>query len=473
MKLKFYSAAIAVALFASCSNQSSNVTLVSTSETDRWNYETAVKADEATASVITVDKSAVEQEVIGFGACFNELGWTSLSLLSPEDRESILKELFQPSYGANFNICRMPLGANDFSLDWYSYCETDGDFDMKTFSIDNDKNTLIPFINAAKKYNPSVKIWASPWSPPTWMKYNGHYAAKYNGDAPNPKYHNGLAKDNQGFEGTDMFKQEDKYLSAYALYFSKFIEAYKQEGIDIFAVMPQNEFNSDQVFPSCCWQAQSLANFIGSHLGPKMEEQGVEIMFGTMERPDAKLVDTILTDPKSKQYIKGVGFQWAGRDAIPTVHKNYPDMLLYQTEQECGDGKNDWEHLTHSWELLKHYFDNGTSAYMYWNISLEEGGISRWGWAQNSLVVVDPETKTYEFSSEYYLMKHISHFVAPGSKYLKLDGVEDALAFVTPENQVVMLLFERTGKNRTVEIVVDGKKETVVLPKHSINTVVL
>ncbi|WP_372776451.1 hypothetical protein [Mangrovibacterium sp.] len=100
----------------------------------------------------------------------------------------------------------------------------------------------------------------------------------------NPKYQNDLPLDREGKEGTDMFIQEDRYLQAYATYFSKFIDAYRIEGIDIFGVMPQNEFNSAQVFPSCCWTAAGLANFIGKYLGPAMQEQGVEVIFGTMER---------------------------------------------------------------------------------------------------------------------------------------------------------------------------------------------
>lgn len=105
--------------------------------------------------------------------------------------------------------------------------------------------------------------------------------------------------------------------------------------------MPQNEFNSAQVFPSCVWTARSLAQFVGQYLGPVMKQEGVEVMFGTVERPNALLVDTVLQDVHAKKYISGVGFQWAGRGAIATVRTQYPHMRLLQTEQECGDGKND------------------------------------------------------------------------------------------------------------------------------------
>ena len=180
------------------------------------------------------------------------------------------------------------------------------------------------------------------------MKYNKHYASAYTDETVDPKYRNGLPKEDVGREGTDMFIQDSLYLQAYALYFSKFISAYKEKGIPVFAVMPQNEFNSAQVFPSCCWKSSSLAHFIGRYLGPEMKKQGVEILFGTVERANEALVDTVLTDPEAAKYVTGVGFQWAGKSAVNGIHKRYPEMKLYQSEQECGNGRNDWEGAFHS-----------------------------------------------------------------------------------------------------------------------------
>ena len=362
------------------------------------------------------------QNIEGFGACFNELGWTSLNSLSQADRESVLKELFAPGEGGNFTICRMPVAANDFARDWYSYDETDGDFEMKNFSIANDLQTLVPFIKNARKYNPDLKIWASPWSPPSWLKWNKHYACSRTWPSMDIRFQNGLDTLKQGREGADLFIQKDEYFKAYALYFSKFIQAYREQGIDIFAVMPQNEFNSCQLFPACTWTASGLATFIGSYLGPAMEKEKVEIMFGTMERPDIALVDTIINDPLAGKYIKGIGFQWAGKNAIAAAHKKYPNMRLYQSEQECGDGKNDWEYCCYAWTLMKHYISNGACAYMYWNLSLDKDGFSRWGWRQNSLVSVDLQKKTYTYNFEYYLLKHVSHYVMPGARFLETGG---------------------------------------------------
>ena len=485
-------------LFLAIGCQTQQIEWVSSTPEDQWTGHQSPIETKSENIDVEIFVNQEQQTVDGFGTCFNELGWTSLNELSEADRESIMNELFAPGVGANFSICRMPVAANDFAVNWYSYNETEGDFNMDNFSIDNDKETLIPFIQLAKKYNPSIQLWASPWSPPSWMKYNKHYASrssanmaqrvqlmvdqrKAEGDTIalsgffaqvlNPAYQNDLAVNMEGNEGTDMFIQEDQYLSAYALYFKKFIEGYKNEGIDIFAVMPQNEFNSAQVFPSCCWTANSLANFIGSYLGPAMEEVGVDVYFGTMERPNEALVDTILQNEKSRKYVKGVGFQWAGKDALPGISKRYPDLKYFQTEQECGDGKNDWAGAMHSWDLMKHYFNNGVSVYDYWNTSLLEGGISRWGWAQNSLVVVDSEKNDYRFSYEYYILKHASHYVLPGAKKLQTGGeYDDLLAFKNTDNSVVVIVANQSDKPKTVNIKINNRIISPELKPNSVNT---
>ncbi|MFA9391134.1 MAG: glycoside hydrolase family 30 beta sandwich domain-containing protein [Prolixibacteraceae bacterium] len=462
---------ILVAMLASCT--SPQIDIITTTKQEPWQISHHVKfnpSDEG-ASVV-IDRTKTDQTIEGFGGCFNELGWVALSKLSDVDRENIMSELFSPQLGANFTICRMPVAANDFSLDWYSYNEVEDDFAMENFSIENDKTTLIPYINAAKQYAPELKIWASPWSPPSWMKYNEHYACATAWDGLDPKYHNGLAFDNQGKEGSNMFIQEEAYFESYALYFSKFIEAYRENDINISMIMPQNEFNSCQIFPSCTWTSAGLSEFIGLHLGPAMEKQNVEIMFGTMERPTEALVDSVINDSEAGKYINGVGFQWAGKEAIPGIHKRYPNLKLYQTEQECGDGKNDWEHCLHSWDLMKHYISNGASSYLYWNIALEEGGISRWGWSQNSLITVNGEEGSFRYNHEYYLLKHVSHFVQPGAKVLKTEGeFTNLLVFENPDKSLIIVIQNEEDENRSITFNIDGKDVRFLLKADSFNTI--
>jgi len=419
---------------------------------------------------LNVDVSAPAQTMEGFGGCFNERGWTSLEKLSEADRESVLKELFDPSAGARFTLCRMPIGANDFALRPYSYDETKGDFELKHFSIENDKQTLVPFIRAAQRYQAKLRLWASPWSPPSWMKRNGFYA-----EAPGRAgmKENGIRPDQVGHEGEDMFILEEPYLATYAKYFGRFIDAYKAEGISVSMVMPQNEFNSAQNFPSCTWTPQGLAKFV-RHLGPEMSARDVKVFFGTLERGDPKMLRTVMEDAEAGKYISGVGVQWAGKNALPAVHREYPKLTVYQSEQECGDGSNNWEYTTYCWQLMKHYLRSGASAYLYWNISVDQNGMSTWGWRQNGLVTVDDATKTFRYNPDYYLMKHLSHFVDVGAKRLETSGTcDDALAFVNPDGRLVLLVRNAAPGGRFVEICAGGRTAIAQLAADSISTVTM
>ena len=450
------------------------ITWVSTDRETRW-----ADMPEPQMSPMTVMPDVMlrtdrrHQTVDGFGVCFNELGWRALSRLSDDERDGILAELFEPGRGTGFTICRMPVGANDFSTDWYSYDEVEGDFDLEHFSIEHDREALIPYIRAAREHQPGLRLWASPWSPPSWMKTNKHYAAAL--PWPGSAVENGLRPDQVGVEGTDLMIQEPRYLEAYARYFERFIEAYRAEGIDIAMVMPQNEFNSPQVFPSCPWSAEGLARFIAV-LGPRMRDLGVEVFFGTQERPAPEHLETVLADPGAGPYISGAGFQWAGKGAIADAHRVAPELKLYQTEQECGDGRNDWRFARYTWSLMKRFFEDGANAYTYWNLALDEGGVSRWGWAQNSLVVVDPETNTFRYTHEFFVMKHLAHFVRPGA--VRVDafswsGHENQLAFENPDGSLVMVMQNDTADEMPVTVALDGEVFDVVLPADSFNTVVI
>ena len=436
------------------------------------------------------------QTVDGFGACFNELGWKSLCELSQGQINDIMRELYQSGKGANFTMGRMPLGANDFSLNYYSLNETDGDFDMKNFSIAHDKIILIPFIKTVMKFQPHLKVWASPWCPPKWMKKNKFYAEnadvnwnniilKYKSMASGKEESdplrfrveitgNGTPLNAMGFEGVTSFNMQPQYLQAYAKYFGKFVDAYKDEGINIFMVMPQNEPNSAQPYPSCSWTAKDLNTFVGQYLGPEMQKHGVKVFAGTCERPDPLKPDTLLSDPVTSKFISGAGFQWAGKAAIKTIRQKYPALTLYGSEQECGNGLNNWEGAMHSWDLMHEYFKDGVNGYFYWNLSLYENEPSTWGWHQNSLVTVNRVKKTYQFTPEYYVMKHVSHFVQVGAKLLKTSGtLKDALVFLNPDKSVVVIAANQTNQTENVNLKVGKKGILVSLISNSLNTFLL
>ena len=145
------------------------------SEEAKWQQTSVEVSKQKTPEADIVISTSKDQVIDGFGGTFSELGWDALSLLSEEQRNEVLRELFGPD-GMRFTFCRIPLGANDFARDWYSFNETPGDFEMKNFSIERDKTAMIPYVKAALSFNPNLKLWASPWSPPVWMKRTKHYA---------------------------------------------------------------------------------------------------------------------------------------------------------------------------------------------------------------------------------------------------------------------------------------------------------
>ena len=444
-----------------------HVTLVTTTESKPWQTAPVYKPAFSFEMLNLNVEPEQGTEMQGFGACFNELGWTSLQMLGEQDRDSVLHELFDPAAGARLSYCRMPIGANDFATEAYSYDETDGDFDLKHFSIEHDKPTLVSFIRAALRIQPKLRLWASPWSPPSWMKRNHFYAeaAAYPGMKDN-----GIRPDQIGHEGEDMFIREPRYFEAYARYFGRFIDAYRAEGIRIGMVMPQNEFNSAQNFPSCTWTPEGLARFL-HYLGPEMQKRGVDIFFGTLERGNTKLFETVMSDPEAARYIKGVGVQWAGKNALPALHQKFPALPIYESEQECGNGDNSWAYTSYCWQLMKHYFRSGVSAYLYWNISTAKGGMSTWGWSQNSLVSVDPATKTYHYNHDYYLLKHLTHFVDIGARSLQVTGTcDDALAFRNPDGTVVVLARNEVARPQLVQVQAAGRAIVLRLPPDSIGT---
>jgi len=389
----------------------------------------------------------------GFGGCFNELGWIALSKLDATERQRILRDLFDPENGCKFNFCRLPIGANDYSETWYSHCEHDSDLEMERFSIERDRVHLIPFIIAAKSLRQDLRLFASPWSPPTWMKF--------------PKSYN---------YGTLVW--EPAILRAYALYFLKFVEAYRAAGIEIHQVHVQNEPNSDQKFPSCLWTGAKMRDFIRDYLGPLFELKKIDcqIWAGTIERADYNAwANTILSDPAARRFVSGISYQWAGKEAVQKTHASWPDVKLTQSENECGDGSNTWAYAGYIFDLMQHYITNGVSAYCYWNMVLEPTGRSTWGWLQNSMITIDPQTNAITYNPEYYVMRHLSNFVKPGAVRLGLAGrwSSNAIAFANPDGETILAVRNPFTHEKSCVLTIGSAKVAVGLPPESFNTFVL
>jgi glucosylceramidase len=213
---------------------------------------------------------------------------------------------------------------------------------------------------------------------------------------------------------------------------------------------------------------------VGGYLGEALEGSGVDIIFGTINGPetDGRMLYTrysdylgvAMLDEGARSYIKAVAYQWAGKYALIDTHDDYPDLEIIQSESECGRGENSWEHMMYIFEMMRLYFRMGASSYVYWNIALEGDSFSTWGWPQNSLIHVKDGIPS--FTPEFYLMKHFSHFVKRGARYLMLKGEfsSSCIAFRNPDGKTVLIAANPYHKEITVTL--EGK--SYVLPPRSI-----
>lgn len=441
-----------------------------TTQTSPW-VKQKIKSERTTiGEEIVLDPTQRLQLITGIGGCFNEMGWDALNALSTGDREAVLQAIFGKE-GACFDYCRLPMGANDFAMSFYSSADIAEDFNLVNFNIDRDRYILIPYIKAARQVNPDLRIWASPWCPPVWMKTNNHYASavRPSGEADV----NGLLPGETIAEFSTGFRMEEGYLKTYADYFARFIKAYEAEGLPLECIHVQNEPCSNQVFPSCKWRSEDLAFFISDYLGPKFEEDGIktDIYFGTVNTSIADYVRTALNNEKAAKYIKGVGFQWSGKKAIPIISKEYPHLKYVQTESECGNGANIWSQAEYTWSLMHQYLTNGASVYAYWNLILDQTGVSPWGWRQNSLITIDKETKEVKYNPEYYIMKHISKYVLPGAYRLITNERTDHLAFQNPDGQIVVVIVNQEETDKEMNIGYKDKMISLKVKAKSFNTI--
>src|SRR6185369_4486333 len=222
------------------------------------------------SATVTVNDATAYQTWEGFGGAFNELGWSYLTTKAMQDQA--LQLLFG-SDGCRFAWGRIPIGASDYAMDRYTLNETAGDNEMTKFSIDRDKQKLIPYIKAAQAVKSDVRFWASPWTPPTWMKSSPYQSPR------NPV---------NSFDGGTM-KSDDAILKAHAQYFVKFVAAYAEQGIKIDYVAPQNEPNYSQNYPSAIWSASTYTTFVGKYLGPALAAANptAQIMLGTLSNSNS------------------------------------------------------------------------------------------------------------------------------------------------------------------------------------------
>jgi glucosylceramidase len=378
------------------------------------------------------------------------MGWDALSVLGADDVTKAMKLLFDANDGANFLYGRLPMGASDYSMSWYTLDDTAGDYTMDAFSIARDKEKLIPFIKAALAIRPDIKLWASPWVVPSWM-----------------------------MSGSNM-KTDAQTLGAHALYMSRFVEEYAKEGLKLVAIHPQNEPGYARVH----WTQAAFIDFIKTYLGPTFAERNLtaEIWCGTMSKDpdDTNIAKAAALDADAMKYIKGFGVQWNLQAAVAELSQKVP---VWQTEHKCGNysfstpywdqsrydaskPQNDHLYGEESWQLIRDWIVAGVSSYSAWNMVLDTVGKSLDNWPQNALLTVDRSAKKLVITPAYYAFRHFSQYVQPNAVRVELKGSTDALAFLNPDGSIVTELYNKGTASLKTSVQVGSVIYELEVPAH-------
>uniref|UniRef100_K3XD95 Glycosyl hydrolase family 30 TIM-barrel domain-containing protein n=1 Tax=Globisporangium ultimum (strain ATCC 200006 / CBS 805.95 / DAOM BR144) TaxID=431595 RepID=K3XD95_GLOUD len=329
----------------------------------------------SSTSFIAVDASTKFQEMLGFGGAFTEAAALQFAKLSPEKQEEVLKLYFDKEDGAAYEFGRVPMGSCDFSVGSYSFNDVANDTTMSHFdsSVGHDTKLLIPFIQRALEKNPKLKMFLAPWSPPAWMKRGSEMYVPSMLGSVTPV---GLRDDMQ---------------AAWALYFSKFISAYKNYGINFWGLTPQNEPQFAAPWEACGYDASYQADFIGSYLGPviKRDHPDVKIMVFDHNRGNVQQwASTVLNHPEARKYVDGTAFHWYDNERVVDgvqFHEHLNDthyvdesrFILATESSNCPGVANG----TQAWFRGQRYahdmisdFNNWVVGWVDWNLILDHTG---------------------------------------------------------------------------------------------------
>jgi glucosylceramidase len=395
------------------------------------------------------------QTMEGMGGAFNEIGGEALQALPLDAQAEVMKNLFSVEDGAGFSFCRTAVGASDFGIDAYSYDDVEGDYKMKHFSIEREAKTVIPYIQKAYEFNPDLKMFASPWSPPAWMKYSGFMDR---GDE---------------FRETNSLKDEAKIYEAYALYFSKYIQAYADKGIQIDRLVVQNETDASTKYPSCLMPVEQMAKFTKNYLRPRFEKDKItsEIWAGTFRTAGQLEGVKLAASADLRAPFDGIGIQYSSSSSIRDILGLYPEAHIMHTEGNCHNGANNWAQATDRFNEIASYVNAGSPNYCYWNMILNETTESGWGWKQNSLINIDRETQKVTYNPDFQTIAFMS-------KYLKAGTVRVAsfsrgkLISVKKDNKLYLLVQNTKDTADSYDCQVDTESRAVVeIPANSLSVI--
>ncbi len=407
---------------------------------------------------ITVDDCKRFQTIEGFGAAFTEAAAVTFHKLSPKNKRLILKAYFDRAEGHGYSLCRTHINSCDFSLGNYAYTDVDGDVDLKHFTIEHDRQALLPLIKEAQHAaSEPFKLFASPWSPPAWMKTNGQM--------------------NRGG------KLKPEYRDAWARYYVRYVHEYEQEGVPIWGLTIQNEPAAVQAWDSCIWTAEEERDFVRDHLGPALHRSGlghVKVIIWDHNRDLlVERANVAYSDPEASRYIWGTGFHWYGQDKFDNVqlaHDAWPDKALLFTEG-CQEGG---PHIG-SWDLGERYarsiindLNRWTVGWVDWNMLLDEtGGPNHVSNFCSAPIIADTRNDRLLFQSSYYYLGHFSRYIRPGAQRVLCAGTRDdleATGFINPDGTIAVVVLNRTDTEHAFALKRNAQTAACSMPAHSIAT---
>ena len=424
------------------------------------NYKKLTRPNKNDNSTVKINKSAERQTLLGFGGSFTEASSSIYGGLDLYKKEEIIEAYFGDS-GNRYSMARTHINSCDFSLENYAHVETTGDTELKTFSISRNKKTLIPFIkDALKKTKNKIRIMASPWSPPAWMKTN----------------------DQMNFGG----KIKDEHKKSWANYYCKFIEHYQAEKIPIWGISVQNEPEAKQTWDSCVYTAEEERDFIKYYLGPALKNYNLldkKLIIWDHNRDNmVERARTVLSDPGAAKYVWGTGFHWYCGDHfdnVQKVHDEFPDKELIFTEG-CQEGG---PHIG-SWDLGERYatsiindLNRWTVGWIDWNLILDElGGPNHVKNYCSAPIIVDTGSQEILYQSSYYYIGHFSRFIKPGDTVIDSNCDNENLHVLSSinssKNSIQTVVLNKENDSAGFQYLRDNYISDISIPERSIITIV-
>jgi len=412
---------------------------------------------------IAVDGNTTYQQMDGVGASLTDsAGWVLWNKLAESQRDALLQSLFDPNAGIGIGLLRQPMGASDFSASGdYSYDDVpagQSDPNLAQFSISHDQTYLIPLLQQALSINPSLKVHALPWSPPAWMKTTGSM--------------------NGGNVATTDF-------ASLAQYFTRFIDAYQQQSIPIYAISMQNEpLNSTSAYPSAYVASSDEANFIGNYLGPALAGAGLGgvKIFGYEHNWDQpQYPEALLANSTAYGYLAGSSFHCYAGDvsAQSQVKQDYPAKDIWFTECTGTVGSSFAGDLAWNADnLLIGATRNWARGVTLWNIALDQNSGPQNGGctACRGVVTVDDSVSPPQLTRnvEYYVLGHLGKFVQPDAYRIDSNtygsGSLEDVAFLNPDGSIVLLVLNATSGSSTFAVTWNGGNFTDTLPAGAVAT---